>query len=695
MRVALFDGIQEIHVVNSLDRALIFRGHQTLSTGQLTDGFHYITDDVSRDRVVDAIGQVKEFAPDLVIVFRPSALPRELFAILRDSVPSTTRIACWLSDDPVLMNATYADAVEVYDLLLHCGSEEVLEHYEKRFGRPTGVNFPFWTDSWEFPYVFGRSDVESNVVFIGNVGDKIRRDRYFTLAQLSPEIRVHGKVGSDYFGLDAGYLRSNTEIIGAGATSLIGINIPQNFNDYLDTELWYDELRSLKTFEIPSRLPQYGAMGLPMVSLEPQRSSLPFETVLIAKSVKELTDKVSSLLESPRELEKLSEATNAEFRRHYSAASRVKAIEHLLSSGDEWKSWDIPRRHSWYKEFDGTADDLQIGASSPSPFATTTISNEVASRESLDLTRLSPQRSIRASQPGDKFVFLDKSSALSPAKSARSQLGKQISLVDIRDVTAKCETSKCLEIDMQKLSAIARNQAAHIFTEGERIYPPKQRTEIGIKHAYSFSVVGASIDSESGIPLPLLNRADEVYTTNFDLSLNNNAARDSHSASVAFEPDLVNFRVVEKILSKPILPEVTAFIRRESHVSMYTTFLPSVGGQAIEPFIYEDLLKGKTSRSALRELITNCRSIIKFSFPDPSRSGPGLSPLLGYQLAGGGINVFFSAFNLPPFLESGENCIIAEDRQDASLKIKRVLGDADWTAAISSRAQLLFSEIFS
>ena len=44
MRIALFDGLLETHVPESLARALTFRGHDVLDTGKVGHGFQFESD---------------------------------------------------------------------------------------------------------------------------------------------------------------------------------------------------------------------------------------------------------------------------------------------------------------------------------------------------------------------------------------------------------------------------------------------------------------------------------------------------------------------------------------------------------------------------------------------------------------------------------------------------------------------------
>ncbi|SDS35327.1 hypothetical protein SAMN04489719_2126 [Agrococcus carbonis] len=356
MRIALFDGILETHLHSSLERALVRRGHEVFATGKIGHGFRFPHPVAERLNLERAVSETIAFAPEWVFVFRPASLPPHLLARLRDRGIKTV---AWFSDDPVLFDLSYGPIVEQYDRVLHCGNEAVLGFYERFFGRPTGVNFPFWTDHEAFPRVWRSEAEESRAMFLGNVQDAVRRRRYFDLARFGDDIRIHGKTGSDYWKRAAGYLDSDAEVVVAGARTTWAINIPQFFKDHQGLETWFPGLDRLGFFEYPSRVVQYMAMGIPTVSIIP--SAPAFETypeMLVVEDVEAAIDVVRGHSWSEPELRELSDRVTRRFRRHFSADARAQALEAFLSDDDSWQDLDAAERARWFTRFDGERSGL-------------------------------------------------------------------------------------------------------------------------------------------------------------------------------------------------------------------------------------------------------------------------------------------------------------------------------------------------
>ncbi|TFI48698.1 hypothetical protein E4A41_07155, partial [Micrococcus endophyticus] len=161
-------------------------------------------------------------------------------------------LVAWFSDDPVLFEHSYGPVVDLYDLVLHCGGAPVLRFYEERFGRPTGVNLPFWTDHTAFPVVHGARPAETDVLFLGNMVGPVRRWRYDALAAMEHEVTVFGQVGEDPAGLGGGFLDAEHEVVQAGARARVALNIPQVFADHRGQPTWFPGLDALGAFELPS-----------------------------------------------------------------------------------------------------------------------------------------------------------------------------------------------------------------------------------------------------------------------------------------------------------------------------------------------------------------------------------------------------------------------------------------------------------
>jgi hypothetical protein len=366
MRLAIFDSIQEAHVAQSLERALVARGHEVLATGRIGSGFEFASSAAAVERLSHELDEVLAWRPDVILVFRPASLPPPLLERARRS-PAT--LVAWFSDDPVLYQLSYGPVVDAYDLVLHCGGEAVLRFYEERHGRPTGVNFPFWTDTTAFPPVYGSREPETTAMFLGNVHNEVRRRRYLDLGRLRTPLRIHGLVGRDYHRLSGGYLDSDAEVVDAGSRVRVGINIPQYFADRAGLPTWFPGLDELGFFQFPSRVVQYAAMGVPIVSVAPSPADLDtFPEIVCVPSTDELDATIAGLLDGGQ-LDELSTRTHERFQRHFSAASRVLALEALLA-GDDWRSLDAGERARWFTRFDGSgAPSTDVRVAPPAPEA--------------------------------------------------------------------------------------------------------------------------------------------------------------------------------------------------------------------------------------------------------------------------------------------------------------------------------------
>lgn len=357
MRIVIFDGILEHHLHESLERALLARGHEVLATGKIGHGFRFPPHGSPAPNLEHAVASALEFAPDWVLVMRPASLPPHLLRRLRRG---GARLTAWFSDDPVLFDLSYAPVLEQYDRILHCGTSAVLAFYERYFGRPTGVNLPFWTDHQAFPAVWGTEPPETRALFLGNVHDAVRRRRYFDLSRFGGDIRIHGKVGSDYARIGGGYLDTDAEVIAAGARTDWAVNIPQWFRDHRGMETWFPELDELGFFEFPSRVVQTMAMGVPTVSIiDGGHDFATYPEMLVARTVDDAIDIVRDTSWDADRLSELSTAVLRRFDRHFSAASRAIAIEHFLQD-DAWIELDAAARTRWF------ADIVDVQADIPS-----------------------------------------------------------------------------------------------------------------------------------------------------------------------------------------------------------------------------------------------------------------------------------------------------------------------------------------
>ena len=331
MKVILFDSILERHLVQSLARALWARRHDVRITGLTFTGHATTTDHIKIGVIEHLFEAALAEDPDLIISFRPMNLPLNL---LRKARRRGIRMAVWLSDDPVLYRTDSSRVVDEYDFLLHCGGRRVLSFYDGK-KHPKGVNFPFWTDNIAFPYRYDPRTADLDFVFLGNVVGSVRQKRYDTLAEVPGKLRIFGNVPEDPKGLSAGNIvagyANSLAVSDALARGRCAISIPQYFDTYVDSEYDFSELRNLGFFQFPSRVIQYAASGLPIISVGDEEVARLFPELVLAKDEEELLTVTRAVHAGEYDLLKISEKTWERFQQSFSAMSRVLLIEKLVS----------------------------------------------------------------------------------------------------------------------------------------------------------------------------------------------------------------------------------------------------------------------------------------------------------------------------------------------------------------------------
>lgn len=336
----LFDEILEQHTVRSLQRALASRGHQVTATGPVWKGHLLPKTDSEIGPIAQRVDSICRAAPDVLFNFRPSSLLPEMVGQLKAAGIHTV---VWLADDPVLYGVCYRSIIEAYDTVLHCGGEIILSFYQRHHAAE-GFNFPFWTDDQEFRYAYNPAQAEFDVVFLGNCDGAIRSGRYELLSSLPFKTRIYGKVKKDPYRLCAGYLETTTETSDMLRKARCAISIPQKFADYKGTAYDFPGLADLGHFELPSRVVQYAAAGLPVVSLEGREPPPIFPELIACSDRDELVFKVEALLEDEARLRDLSAATHARFRHGFSAAARAAFLESLVTSPQRWRGLSAAQR---------------------------------------------------------------------------------------------------------------------------------------------------------------------------------------------------------------------------------------------------------------------------------------------------------------------------------------------------------------
>ena len=295
MDIIFFDEILETHTCESLKLALINRGHKAYWTGKIWQGHQFPANEVDTNFIWEKVNNLIEQKPDVIFNFRASSLLPEMIIKLKNSGIHTI---VWLPDDPVLYHICYRHIVEFYDTILHCGDAHILNFYEEKHGR-SGFNFPFWTDASFFPFSYNPENTEYDLVFLGNCVGQVKRERYKLIASLPGKKRIFGKVSNDDFNLCGGFIKDTKEVSQEIGKGLIGLNIPQYFRNYGGTNYDFPELNDLGFFQYPSRIIQYAACGLPIISLQPGEPPTTFPELITAENVDVLKNKINDLIENP------------------------------------------------------------------------------------------------------------------------------------------------------------------------------------------------------------------------------------------------------------------------------------------------------------------------------------------------------------------------------------------------------------
>ena len=328
MDIIFFDEILETHTCESLKLALINRGHKAYWTGKIWQGHQFPANEVDTNFIWEKVNNLIEQKPDVIFNFRASSLLPEMIIKLKNSGIHTI---VWLPDDPVLYHICYRHIVEFYDTILHCGDAHILNFYEEKHGR-SGFNFPFWTDASFFPFSYNPENTEYDLVFLGNCVGQVKRERYKLIASLPGKKRIFGKVSNDDFNLCGGFIKDTKEVSQEIGKGLIGLNIPQYFRNYGGTNYDFPELNDLGFFQYPSRIIQYAACGLPIISLQPGEPPTTFPELITVENVDVLTNKINDLIENPEELKEISEGVYRRFCQSFSAESRALFLENILAN---------------------------------------------------------------------------------------------------------------------------------------------------------------------------------------------------------------------------------------------------------------------------------------------------------------------------------------------------------------------------
>lgn len=636
MRVALYDGILEKHVVDSLERAFASRGHEVYNTGKVGHGYEFASGKAELRFLEIVVAEVIDWAPDWVFVFRPASLPPHLMERMQRR---GIKLAAWFSDDPVLFDLTYGPVVEQYDLVLHCGNAEVLRFYERQFGRPTGVNVPFWTDHDVFPRVWGTEDPASDALFLGNVQDEVRRQRYFDLAQLQSSVTVYGNVGNDYYGLSGGYLDSDAEVVAAGARARVALSVPQFFVNHRGLRTWFPGLDTLGFFEYPSRIIQYMAMGLPVVNVIPGKPAFKtFPEMIVCDSFEEADDAITTLKHDPERLQALSDATAERFDRHYSALSRVLLFEHLVED-DSWMRASLEERTAWFTQFDaldaggpttsasfnaGNHEEIALAGEHPS-VADIALPDSPQSDSDVSPTETLGSTSDEVRLPTIAVTgmgWTDPTSRLSTI--VRSLVRRGFPVVRINPAFDK----KILVADPSKLSKFAVNASAFATTLRHADVlivagVDAALTTVGAEFAAKYGIKTIMFDDEG----QLSTKRTERLATRYDVVATSSPRRVNEAAALGF----TNVTLVPHFVDAAFAESLTKLGQRPGRS---TRWLASNGAEeSMTPGFGVDVQTparkwGELDRAPLDEIAEAFYGTLAFASHDGSRNAPRVHPKL-------------------------------------------------------------------
>ncbi|SMY13259.1 glycosyltransferase family protein [Brevibacterium jeotgali] len=700
MRFAFFDGLLEDHVPASLQRALESRGHTVYNTGKIGHGFVFETQPDKLSRINRYIDETIAAEPDFILVFRPASLPPNLLDKLRRT---GAQLAVWLSDDPVLWDLSYRPVVDLYDIVLNSGSERVLKFYDSHFGRAVGVNFPFWTDNLSFPYVYGEYKPETVAMFLGNVQDEVRRNRYFNLTSLSTNLRIHGNTGIDFRNVSGGYLDSDREVVQAAARAKLAINIPQYFSDHSGLPTWFAGLDALGTFQYPSRVIQYAAMGLPIVSVTPDRSDYDtFPELQTVSSVDKIDEMVEGLLSSESRLSELSTETHNRFRSHFSAHSRAMALEHIAQD-DTWRALSAGDRARWFTQFDA-AGELRETHASDTPeevFHCTTRPDRISTDLSHDSVQSSPSNlpimATVARGPSSRIAVIGEgwtraSSPVSVAHRALINLGHQPIRVSPLShpklfVQDKSREFRCFVVTRLLAESVKPDLVlfvgnGHGITESGRHDLRARNIPVIVHHLTNRTL--------NLVSSKLVGRADAVTVTHPDL---HTAIEAAGFRTVKLLPPLVDRSFTEIADSRDSLPpKIRTIGARRNDLTSEKNLLEDLAELDAVIDFAEDADRDPLTVDELVDYVRSSVAVVGFDSTLPD-SQP--SEYFAFALAAGALVVTPRSAGAGIAGEPGESHITARDRGEVKRKLARLSEDeADYRRYIS-RARELSKSLFS
>ena len=142
-----------------------------------------------------------------------------------------------------------------------------------------------------------------------------------------------------------------------------GYQYPAVFLDYQNTPYDFEHLHTLGHFFLPSRVVQYAAVGLPVVTVGLKEGSAHFPSTIPALDGEDALARLEGVLSSAHVRNELKALGQREVRSHFSGLARARFLEVLLCGELEGAHLGLHEREFAYRWWDGSNVDAAISAS--------------------------------------------------------------------------------------------------------------------------------------------------------------------------------------------------------------------------------------------------------------------------------------------------------------------------------------------
>ena len=321
------------HACVSLENALRRRGQEVFNVPR-HEGIYRIRSTPEEYAIASRLVQEAVERHDINVLFnyRSAELPPATLKWLRDRGVKTFT---WFQDDPLTYQVITRHAADHYDYTLHTGAADVLDLYERNQQTDTTTarfSFPFWTDREHFPYSFDPEHAKYQIGFLGHLNNIRKRDRYALLASLPFSSVMYGRLtrSTDYASIHGGQIFDYSLLPKALSTMQIALSIAQTFVGIEHDQFYYPEVESFREFFFPSRISQYAAAGMPIISKSER--TIPIPSVITVASRGELIEQAGYLLADPQRLLDKSQQTSLDFDKYLSADKRAEMLLRILDN---------------------------------------------------------------------------------------------------------------------------------------------------------------------------------------------------------------------------------------------------------------------------------------------------------------------------------------------------------------------------